>query len=440
MVALSPPAPAGVNADVSQPLSAVQIRVFLLCAFVVFLDGYDLQAMALAVPTLARQWQLSPTAFSTALAASLLGLGLGSAFLAPLGDRLGRRPLLLGGLAIILTTSVGAATAASPLQLAFWRLLIGLGLGVCQSNASALTAEYAPLARRATIMTLMGVCVSLGAVVAGLTAPQVIAAAGWRGLFLVGAALPLLASAAAAVGLRESPAILAAAATGVHVAGSTVGGTLRALLRPPYRQRTLLLWLVYGLSSMLLYFLISWLPVFLTAAGWSRSQAPRGIALLQFGGIAGSLTQAWLVDRRRAIPALVGGYVVSLISALLFVVPGTAPAWPVLLVLLGSGAAGVIMSLIALGAIFYPPEIRVTGFGWAGAVSRVGAVLGPLAGGWIIAAGVSPQVTLGLVAVPSMLCILGTLAMRRSVAEAQDGGSVKIQIESSTHFTTGEIP
>jgi MFS transporter, AAHS family, 4-hydroxybenzoate transporter len=77
------------------------------------------------------------------------------------------------------------------------------------------------------------------------------------------------------------------------------------------------------------------------------------------------------------------------------------------------------MSIIALGAIFYPPQIRVTGFGWAGAVSRVGAVLGPLAGGWIITAGVAPRLILGMLAAPSLLCIIGTLAMRRSVAEAQ---------------------
>jgi len=416
MVALSPPVPAAVASDIDgRPLSTLQIRVFALCAAVVLLDGYDLQAMALAVPTLAEQWHRAPPAFSVTLSASLLGLGLGSAFIAPLGDRLGRRPLLLGGLAIILLTSLGATTATAPWQLALWRLLVGLGLGVCQSNASALTAEYAPRARRATIMTLMGVCVSLGAVLAGATAPQVLAAAGWRGLFLVGAALPLLVLLAAALGMPESPAIAAQHSAIVP----REGGTLRALLQPPYRERTLRLWFVYGLSAMLLYFLISWLPVFLTSAGWSRAQAPHGIALLQFGGILGSLGQAWLVDRRRAISALVGGYSMTLVTALLFAMPGTAPAWPVLLVLMGSGVAGVMMSIIALGAIFYPPEIRVTGFGWAGAVTRIGAVLGPLAGGWIITAGVTPRMTLGLVAVPSLLCIIGTLAMRRSVAEAQ---------------------
>jgi AAHS family 4-hydroxybenzoate transporter-like MFS transporter len=418
MVALSSPAPRELASQPEAgPLSALQIRVFLLCALIVLLDGYDLQAMGLAVPTLAKDWQLANPAFTYALSASLLGLGLGSAFIAPWGDRLGRRPLLLGGLAIILLTSLGVTTATTPWQLSAWRLLIGLGLGVCQSNASALTAEYAPRARRATIMTLMGVCVSFGAMVAGLTAPQVLAAAGWRGLFLVGAALPLLALLAALLGLPESPAILAKRAAPQGAAGS--GGSLLALLRVPYRERTLRLWLVYGLSAMLLYLLISWLPTFLTAAGWSRSQAPRGIALLQAGGIAGALFQAWLVDRGRAITALVGAFCMNLVTALLFAVPGTAPAWPLLLVLMGSGIGGVIMAFIALGAIFYPPQIRVTGFGWAGAVSRIGAVLGPIAGGWIIAAGMAPRLMLGLIAVPALLCIAGTLAMRRSVAEAQ---------------------
>ncbi|HTC53317.1 MAG TPA: MFS transporter [Steroidobacteraceae bacterium] len=388
-------------------------RVFVLCALIVLLDGYDLQAMGLAVPTLARDWQLAKPAFTSALSASVLGLGLGSAFIAPWGDRLGRRPLLLGGLAIILLTSLGVTTARTPWQLSAWRLLIGVGLGVCQSNASALMAEYAPQARRATLMTLMGVCVSFGAMLAGLTAPQVLSAAGWRGLFLVGAALPLLALLASILGLPESPAL-----QGQRAAPGS-GANLLTLLRAPYRERTLRLWLVYGLSAMLLYLLISWLPSFLTAAGWSQAQASRGIALLQGGGIAGSLVQAWLVDRRRAVPALVGAFVMTLITALLFAVPGTAAAWPLLLVLMGSGIGGVIMAFIALGAIFYPPGIRVTGFGWAGAVSRVGAVLGPLAGGWIIASGMVPRLMLGLIAVPALLCIAGTLAMRRSVAEAQ---------------------
>ncbi len=225
-----------------------------------------------------------------------------------------------------------------------------------------------------------------GECLAGLTAPAVIAAAGWRGLFLVGAALP-----AAGLGFGRGGTAGVAGDSGpqgglqsgaTQTAATTTGGTLLALLRPPYRERTLRLWLVYALSAMMLYFLMSWLPAFLEAAGWSPPRAARGIALLQFGGIAGSLVQAWLVDRRRAVSALVGGFGMTLATALLFAVPGTAPAWPALLVLMGSGVAGVVMSLIALGAIFYPPEIRATGFGWAGGgdAGRRGA---GATGGWL---------------------------------------------------------
>ncbi len=181
-----------------------------------------------------------------------------------------------------------------------------------------------------------------------------LAAAGWRGLFLVGAALPLLALLASLVGLPESPAILAPRSATAASAAS--GGTLLALLRLPYRERTLRLWLVYGLSAMLLYFLISWLPIFLTAAGWSRAQAPHGIALLQVGGIVGSLVQAWLVDRRHAITALVGAYGMTadhraaVCRSRHCSRPGRC-CW----CFMGSGIGGVIMSIIALGAIFYPP-------------------------------------------------------------------------------------
>ncbi len=89
-----------------------------LYALIVLLDGYDLRAMGLAVPALGKQWHLAPSALTIAQSASLLGLGLGSAFIAPLGDRLGRRPLLLAGLLILLLTSLGAATATGTGQLA----------------------------------------------------------------------------------------------------------------------------------------------------------------------------------------------------------------------------------------------------------------------------------------------------------------------------------
>ena len=94
----------------------------------------------------------------------------------------------------------------------------------------------------------------------------------------MGAALPLLALVAASIGLPESPQLqarraAARAPAGLAGAAAVSGGSLMAL-RPPYRERTLRLWLVYALSAMLMYFLVSWLPVILAAAGGPRRRPP----------------------------------------------------------------------------------------------------------------------------------------------------------------------
>ncbi len=81
---------------VAPPLSALQIRIFLLCALVVLLDGYDLSAMGLAVPALGRDWHWPTACSPRRLTASVIGLGLGSAFIAPLGDRLGPQAAAAG--------------------------------------------------------------------------------------------------------------------------------------------------------------------------------------------------------------------------------------------------------------------------------------------------------------------------------------------------------
>ena len=94
----------------ARPLSGIALRVLILCALVMLLDGYDIQTMALAVPSVAAQWELPPAGFWLAQSAGVLGMGLGSAFLAPLGDRIGRRPIIIGFVLL-----VGCASLCTPL-------------------------------------------------------------------------------------------------------------------------------------------------------------------------------------------------------------------------------------------------------------------------------------------------------------------------------------
>jgi AAHS family 4-hydroxybenzoate transporter-like MFS transporter len=125
-------------------LSGRQVSIIVLCALVVLLDGFDLQTMALTVPSLAREWSLGPSAFSYALSGALIGMLAGASILAPLGDKIGRRPILITGMLLLGVASLATTFSTTPAELVLWRFVTGLGLGMTLPNASALTTAEIP--------------------------------------------------------------------------------------------------------------------------------------------------------------------------------------------------------------------------------------------------------------------------------------------------------
>lgn len=408
-------------------LTRQRLSIVVLCAFVVLLDGYDIQTMALAVPSLVEEWGLAPSSFSYALSASVLGLLVGTAIVAPNGDRFGRRPLLIWGMLLVGAASLGTALSSSPLELVIWRLLTGIGLGMTLPNATALTSEYVPKRTRAFLITAMYMSIALGALIAGFTAPVLIDAFGWRSIFVVGGVLPLVVAVVLVLYIPESvrllfaqrpddpriPLLLRRFLPGVDPADvvavaepQVVRKNVLALFAPEYWARTTLLWCIFGLNLFVLFVLISWLPTILTDAGWGRTQALRGAVVIQAGGIVGGLVIARFVDRARTIAAMMSAYLlVAIALALFLVVPSNVPTWSVLLLVVGGGVSGTQGALTALSAIFYRPGIRATGAGWASACGRAGAVLAPVVGGVVMARlELSPAQHLALLIPPVVLC------------------------------------
>jgi AAHS family 4-hydroxybenzoate transporter-like MFS transporter len=411
----------------SRPLNARQLSVIVLCGLVVLLDGFDLQTMSLAVPSLMAEWQIDAGAFSFALSAALIGMLLGSAIVAPFGDRVGRRPILIGGMVCVGVGSVLTAYADTPFQLSAWRFITGIGLGMSLPNATALTSEYVPLRRRVFLISLTYCCVALGAVIAGFVAPVLIDAFGWRAIFIAGGVPPLFIAALLAVGVPESLRLLVAQkpndpqialiarrflpgvdpSTLVARASDQVDRpNVLALLTPAYRTRTVLLWSTFALNLFVLFLLVSWLPTVLSEAGWTRTQSLRGGVMNQAGGIFGGLLIAWLIDRGRIMPAMIGGYLlVALALSLFLVVPGSVPNWVMLLILVGAGVSGGQVALNALSVLFYPTSLRATGAGWANTLGRIGALIAPFAGGFVITRlDLEPVQQLALIVIPVLLC------------------------------------
>jgi AAHS family 4-hydroxybenzoate transporter-like MFS transporter len=389
------------------PLSRQKIGVIVLCGLAVLLDGYDIQTMALAVPSLTEEWDIEAAAFSYALAASILGMIIGTAVVAPLGDKLGPRPMLIWGMVLVGLASAATASSTTPAALVIWRLLTGIGLGITLPNATALTSEYVPARNRAFLIAAMYLGVPVGALLAGLVAPILIEALSWRAIFIVGGILPLALAGALLVYVPESlrllvaqrpndPRIVAllrrfvpgvdAATVRARPADRLEKQNVLALFTAQYWARTSLLWCIFALNLFVLFVLISWLPTILTDAGWTRPQALRGAVVIQAGGIVGGLVIAKLVDLGRTVVVLISAYTIVAAGFTLFlVVPATVPAWTLLLLVIGAGVSGSQVVLIALSAIFYPPSLRATGAGWASGCGRVGAFVAPLAGGFVFA-------------------------------------------------------
>src|ERR1700684_2739746 len=174
-----------------QKVGAFTLRVVIISFVVMLFDGYDLLAASYGAPALVADWHIQPAQLGPMFSASPFGMVFGAPLLGWLGDRFGRRRAIILGALLFGCFSLACATATSIPELMVLRFMTGIGLGGMMPNITALNAEFAPQRLRATLVVLMFMGVT-----AGSTLPALVVAAlpdvGWRGLYVVGGAVPLL--------------------------------------------------------------------------------------------------------------------------------------------------------------------------------------------------------------------------------------------------------
>ena len=191
------------------PVGGFQIKLLLICAAVLFLDGFDTQAIGYVAPALAKEWGLSKAALGPVFSAGLFGLMIGALLFGPLADRIGRKKIIIFSTIAFGVGTLIAAFVNDVNTLIAVRLFTGLGLGGAMPNAVALTSEFSPHRRRATMVMAMFCGFVVGAATGGLLAAALIPAFGWRAVFVVGGVMPLLLVLCLAVWLPESVRFLA---------------------------------------------------------------------------------------------------------------------------------------------------------------------------------------------------------------------------------------
>jgi MFS family permease len=236
----------------------LHLRVAWLCGVVLFLEGYDIAAIGYAIPSLVDAWRVAPSVFTQALTAGNVGLLLGSLCAGSLGDRLGRKPILIGCVVVFGVFSLLTALAGSPLQLAGLRCLTGLGLGGGIPLAVALASDFAPPMAQGRLVILMSAGVPVGFTIGGFLASQIVSVFGWPAIFVVGGVLPLTMMPLLALRLPESVALRAATRRRNLVA---------ALFQNGLAPSTALLWAINLLSLLGVYFILLWMPAILHSTG-----------------------------------------------------------------------------------------------------------------------------------------------------------------------------
>lgn len=358
--------------------SSAPARIAKLCAAVLLLEGYDIAAIGYALPALVDAWRVPPAAFTASLAAGNVGFLLGSLTAALLGDRCGRKSVLIASVIIFGSCSLVTAFAASPQQLALLRLLTGIGLGGGLSMTIALAADFAPSSHPGRFLIVIITAVPVGLALGGLLASAVITSLGWYAIFVIGGAAPLLLSPLLAARLPES---------GARRERQTQRRGVTSLFMDGRTVATPLVWMINFLSLLTTYLVLLWTPAVLHAAGATPLQAALAASLYSFGLIAGNLIAAAVADRCGVERVLTVS--LALATLALFAIGQLGPRPLTLVVLLlGAGLGGSSQGGInALCGLIYPSVIRATGVGWAVGIGRLGAIAGPVVGGLLMSRG-----------------------------------------------------
>jgi MFS transporter, AAHS family, 4-hydroxybenzoate transporter len=379
--------------------------VAVMCGLIVFVDGFDAQAMGYVAPALTAALAIPRAVLGPVISSGLVGMMIGALVSGSLADRVGRRPVLIACALIFGIGSLLTATAQSVQTLVIYRALTGLGMGGAMPNAIALTSERMPAHRRGTSVTWMICGFSLGAAVGGFVAAALIPRFGWQSVFIVGGTTPMLIAAAAFRWLPDS----------VRVPPREF--PVAALFTDGRTLPTLLIWVVYFMNLLNLYFLNSWLPTIISDDGVAVSTAIRLTALFQVGGIGGALVLGIVLDRYFSFWVLAACYLWAAISVFLIGASASTFTLGLSIAAAGLGIIGGQNGGHAVTAGFYPPSIRSTGVGWALGVGRIGSIVGPVLGGLLLARGTAVSQVFWAAAIPATIAALAAIAI--AVSERQ---------------------
>ena len=353
----------------------------MAAAFGWMLDSFDVMLYSMVLAALIEDPQLHLTLSAAGIlnSVTLVSAAAGGIAFGVIADRLGRKRALMAAVLIYSVFTAACGFAQSAVQLAVFRILLGLGMGGEWATGAALVSESFPARHRGKALAFVQSAWAIGYGLAALVNLVVLPLWGWRGVFFVGV-VPALFT----VWIQqrvEEPEIWKTRAV------PHARGRLDAIFAPPMRSVTIAITLMNACTLFAWWGLNSWVPGYLRlpadkgGVGLSSSTMSWFVIVMQVGMWLGYVSFGFIADvigRKRAYVAFIA------VAAVLLPIYGFLRQ-PMALLVLGPTVAffgtGYYSGFGALTAELYPTAVRATAQGFCYNFGRLASALAPFAVG-----------------------------------------------------------
>jgi len=405
------------------------VAAMVLCIAIGLLDGFEVIVLGLMAPDIGRDLGISLPFFTWIFFATSVGTIAGSMLSGLLGDRHGRRTVLILACFAMAVGMIGDGLSPNWEILLIARAITGLGIGAVLPAGTSLIAELAPARFRAALISVVVVSTTLGAAATAVGIHWLEQLTDWRGVFIGAGVASAVIAFFMLLWLPESPAFTkeGRALQQEKTAGASEDSSRRASITRVFADGravgALFLCLFFFCYYIWLGFHRAWQPLMYGTEGELFAAGRASMALYGSGVIAGAILAPILATRWNEQSAIKGALLVGTFCLLALAVVGPARGSAFTILWLVAGCALYMPFQLAYGVAtsYFPPSSRSMGVALAAVCGRLGSLSGPLLGGALVSANASVQTILIAAAVPIGVALAVLFVLQTNLrARAQD--------------------
>lgn len=363
--------------------NGVTRALVLLLGAAVFLNYVDRGAMGIAAPLMKSDLGLSEEAYGVAFSAFFWIYAPVQLFAGWLCDRFSVYKLMAGGIILWAGSTLLMGFAGGFASLLILRIMLGIGESISFPGSSKIIARHVAPERRGMANAAVAAGIAFGPAAGTLAGGLILGAWGWQAIFFAFGIATLLWI------LPWRQTVRALPLTGHHDAGSKV--PIGALLSKwPLWSMSI----VHALGNYCFYFLLAWLPLFLTKSrGFSIGEMTilatlgyvvQGACALGYGQFSDWWTRSGRSEAACRRWMMVFSQLLAAVSILGLAFAHSAVTIGILLCLAGAASASLSLNLYAVAQMFAGPRASGTWVGVQNAIGNISGIVGPIVTGIVV--------------------------------------------------------